>query len=526
MGFWRSHLLRLLLICLVGGLFAPALFASRAQAASNPITVTSQTETVTFPKSIDFQVSATDSSSPIHKALLTLDFIPDGMEQHWVTVSNPAQMLTLHWHEDTSGNDFNPSGTQIKYHWDFVDGTGGYYSGPTRTFTVVDTRFSWQSLSQSMLQVHWYNRPQSFGQAMLNDASSSVRRIGASLGGGLSQPVNVWIYQTEQDFQGSLPPQAHEWVGGIAFPDLEQASIVVGGLADQTLVRDMPHELTHLIFHQLIGPDVSVPTWFDEGLAVYNQQYHEPEMMLRLKEALAAHDLLRLNDIASGFPSDASQAYLAYAESWNLVSYMYHTFGRTKMITLIKNMDTQMSFGQDLVKALGVDQDHLENQWRLSLHQSPIPLANQVAQAQQPAKSAAMPGTTDKSAPMLLLLAMLLIMLPLLGLGGLFAYQRSAQRRPRVVAPYFPAPYAPRPPYGAMPPTMPPAGYGPPSHQPAPGYQAYPPSFPARGPAYRPPPYYAAPPGSAPPPRMAETPPFGPPQEYMPQRLNRQAPQE
>jgi hypothetical protein len=521
MALWRSHLLRLLLVCLAGGLLSPILFTSRALAASNPITVTSQTETVTFPRSIDFQVSATDSSSPIREALLTIIFFPVGAEQHQVTVNNPAQMLTLHWHEDTSGNDFNPAGTQISYHWDFVDETGGSYSGPTQTFTVTDTRFSWQHLSQNMLQVDWYNRSQSFGQAVLSDASAAIQRISANLGGGLSHPVNLWIYQTDQDFQGSLPPQTHEWVGGVAFPELDQAEIVVGSMADQTLIRDMPHELTHLIFHQLIGPDASVPTWFDEGLAVYNQQYHEPEMALRLREGLATHDLLRLNDISSSFPADTSQAYLAYAESWNLMSYMYSTFGRARMTTLIKDIGTGMSFGQDLVKALGEDQDHLENQWRLSLHQPPIPLANQ-APKQQPVQSA-LPSTTDKSAPLLLLLAVLLIMLPLLGLGGIFAYQR----RRRTAVPYSPVAF---PPYGAIPP---PAGYRPPPNQPLPGYQAYPQPFPQRSPAYQPPPraahtspYYSAVPGSMPQRRVAEAPPLGPTQEYMPQRLKQQAPQE
>jgi hypothetical protein len=36
--------------------------------------------------------------------------------------------------------------------------------------------------------------------------------------------------------------------------------------------RDMPHELTHLIFHQQDHSEV--PLWFDEGIAVHHQHYH------------------------------------------------------------------------------------------------------------------------------------------------------------------------------------------------------------------------------------------------------------
>ena len=80
---------------------------------------------------------------------------------------------------------------------------------------------------------------------------------------------------SDQDFHGSLAPGSYEWVGGEALPLLHEASIVVIDYSDHTLRRDMPHELTHLVFHELIAQGITPPTWFDEGLAVYNQDYRE-----------------------------------------------------------------------------------------------------------------------------------------------------------------------------------------------------------------------------------------------------------
>src|SRR5258706_247623 len=144
--------------------------------------------------------------------------------------------------------------------------------------------FSSQHLAQGQLQVNWYNRPTGFGQIVMTNANTSLARITDNLGGGLLHPVNLWIYQNDTDFRGSLPPSTHEWVGGIAFPSLQEAFVVVQDSNADTLRRDMPHEMTHLVFHQRIEKGISAPTWFDEGLAVYNQQYHEPEMAFRLKE--------------------------------------------------------------------------------------------------------------------------------------------------------------------------------------------------------------------------------------------------
>ncbi len=73
-----------------------AIHPSRTLAAANPITVTSQTDAVSFPKSIDFQVSATDFSSTITNATV---FIKDSntpySTPHIVSITTPAHTITF-----------------------------------------------------------------------------------------------------------------------------------------------------------------------------------------------------------------------------------------------------------------------------------------------------------------------------------------------------------------------------------------------------------------------------------------------
>lgn len=549
----RPCLLRLVLASLLGSLLLPIAFTSPALAYSDPITVTSQTDTLAFPKNITFQMSASDAASPITQATLFIMYDEQGyQEQHQVTASPPAQHVTLHWQEDTSNSNFLPPGTQVSYYWQVQDRMGDLHTGITQRFTVVDTRFAWQHVTKGFLQVDWYNHGADFGQAVLTQADDDIQHISANLGGTLSHPANLWVYQTNDDFHGSLSPQTHEWVGGIAFPDLNQASIVIDSMNDQTVSRDMPHELTHLVFHQLIAQGIFAPVWLDEGLAVYNQLYHEPEMTLRLKKALAAHDLLRLDDITLDFPADADKAYLAYAQSWNLVSYMYSTFGRSKMAALIKDMDNpHTDFEQDLVQALGEDQIHLENQWRLSLQQPPVLSPGQGSPTQQVQKPIQLPSTTDSNTPLLLLLGILLIVVPLFGIGGIFAYQRRNRVKARIsYSPPQPVQRANSAAYPAMPPYPPmnysasytdPARYAPPSYPappqpyvqgrpgaPVPQAPYWPPNQPGWGSAYPAP----APDGSNNQPAQANQaagtslPPFAPGQEYLNRYPHKQSPQE
>lgn len=391
---------------------SPSAFAaSTSTKANDPITITSQTDKINYPTSIIFQMSARDTSSPITSATIYIMFNSGGyQEQHAIPNLQPARAITTQWREDTTGNNFQTAGSRVSYYWQLTDSAGNSHTDTPQQFTTIDTRFSWQRLSQGMLQVNWYNRSQDFGHVLLNQANTNLERISQRLGAGLLRPINLWVYATEQDFQGSLAPNSYEWVGGQAHPSLDEASIVVQDTSDDTLVRDMPHEMSHLVFHQLTEKGIGnyIPLWFDEGLAVYNQAYHEPEMTARLQKALNSQSLLRLNSISYNFPNNADQAYLAYAQSWNLLDYMYTTFGQPRMVQFISSLNNvQTDFATDLERALGVDQIHLENQWHLKLNQpalippdqaTPTPIAQPV---QRPKLSQTIEDTS--STPLLLL---------------------------------------------------------------------------------------------------------------------------
>lgn len=515
-------------------------FSSQAHASSrlasqhslaqlSPITIVAQTYTINFPKSIDFQLSARDSAGNITAATLFIssDAPRYISEEHPITLT-PTSTVTLPWHEDTSGDHFLTPGSHISYYWQLQD-ANGVYDLPTQTFHTQDTRFSWQQATQGLIQIHWYNRPTSFGQTILSQASTNMARIAANLGGGLKQVIDLWVYQSDTDFRGSLPPDTHEWVGGVAFINLNQAFIVVTDPSDETLIRDMPHELTHLLFHQQIAQGIFAPTWFDEGLAVYNQDYQEPDMKLRLKQALAAHDLLSLNTLYAEFPADADKAYLAYAQSWNLIGYMYSTYGRAKMAVLIHDMNDQhYSFDQDVVRALGVNEAQLENNWHGYLNLPTLSLP--VATPQAGAKPIAISVPVDTTAPLLLLVGVLLVLLPLGGITGLLLYQRHNRRRTLIPAQhaahtafpqYGPAVY-PGQPVPPVPPVSPISPVQPATFTYPQDYQ-YPSSYVGNAPY--------APPVSTSYEQETErnaqtTQPFSPNQEYLERRPAKQAPQE
>lgn len=393
-------------------LFFPATIPSipTAYAASNPITLQAQAYRIAFPHFIDFTATAIDTSNKITTATLYITFhvtfnssgemydTSGTQERRAVPVATPAQTVSLSWREHTDGSVFYAPGTQIDYYWQLVDSAGYSYVESQQQFVTTDSRFTWSHLSQGIVQVNWYNQPQSFGTTLLSEATNDITRISHVLGGTPHTLITLWVYGNDSDFHGALPPNTFEWVGGIAYPLLDEATIVAASDSDTTVIRDMPHELTHIIFYQLTAQGIQPPTWFNEGLAVYNQLYHEQAMTDRFNQALSTHSLLRLSNLQTSFPADADAANLAYAQSWNLVSYMFKTFGAAKMQQFIKDLDNpNVTFDQAMIQAFGMDSIHLENQWRLSLNQSAVLSPGQPkkpAQPQQP-KQPQVQATTD-----------------------------------------------------------------------------------------------------------------------------------
>lgn len=421
------------------------IYAPITRAASNSMQVNARSATLTFPKAIDFKISVHDNRGSLTQATVYLTYIGfDYQTSHQVNATSPVSSYTFQWHDDLTVNSdqFPPVGTYIRYYWTITDTAGNSYTDSSQTVNVVDSRFNWQHLSKGFFQINWYNRGTDFGQMVLARVDTDIHSISHNLGDSLKHDINLWIYQNANDFQGSLPPNVHEWVGGIAFPSVSSASIVVQSADDDTLQRDMPHELTHLVLHQLILPTVA-PTWFDEGLAVYNQNYHESDLLVRFKTALNNHNLLPLNTITQNFPADADKAYLAYAQSWQLVAYLYQTFGLPKVTMLIHDMDTpNQGFDADMRQILGIDVAHLENQWHLSLSQPPTLSKDQLSVSLpllQP-----LPNPYDRTSILLLLMGILFVIGALFGLYNIAIYQRKT-RHMAVLAQQVP--YIPQTPY-------------------------------------------------------------------------------
>ena len=467
-------------LCLVTVLAVFAAFGfsiERSQAAStqpeaNAITITAQTQTFTYSSQITFQLHASDTSGTITKAGLEIKVPQLGLDRQLnVPVEQPGSSIALTYRYDSSNDDLPPFGP-ITYHWTLSDNAQHSLTGSNQHFDFADTRFTWQHLTQGDISIYWYNQSTSYGQNILDTAEKEATSIEQDLNGTLTAPLRVLIYASNDDLQAGLPANSPQWAGGVALISFDEALIVVGG-SQYALQRDLPHELTHLIFHEIAGQDCGgCPLWFDEGMAVYHQLYHEPEMQLAFDDAVKSQQLLPFNSIVDRFPQDSSQAEVAYAQSWNYITYLYSTYGQPKVAHLVDALHNT-AFSAAFQQAFGRSPAQMENQWRVSLglpaiQNNPVSTPSTGTSSGQPSSAAASSGNGALSA-----IGFALILLVLA--GGVAMY--LVQRRNRAAIPATSAAPWPMPSAGVAAPF---AAPHPPGY--APGTQpSYPPVLPPRG---------------------------------------------
>jgi len=271
---------------------------------------------------------------------------------------------------------YMPPGTEIEYWWRLTDAAGNTLKTEPKTYLYLDDRYDFKTLSNDRVTLYWYNGNRSFGEALFEQAITALNRLETDVGVSIDKPVKIFIYGSHADLLNALSLGAREWTGGVAFTD---QGVVVIGIEPDNLgwgLRAMTHEMTHLIIHQATeNPYGDLPTWLNEGLAVYNEDpdNFDPRYQEVLTEAIAHDTLFTLRSLSSSFPADHEEAGLAYGQSGAVAHFMIDAYGPEAMAKLLKIFSEGAVYDKALTEALGVDTWGLDNAFRASLGLPALP---------------------------------------------------------------------------------------------------------------------------------------------------------
>jgi len=359
---FKKILILFMVLCLT------VLAAAPVQAASNLKALSSSAD-VSFPKSINFKVSA-QSDAQIIEARLQYSIQALGFAQvvneTFVPIT-PALKLDTQWNWDLVRIGGLPPGTTIKYQWVLKDATGNTLKTPLTDVKFDDGRYTWQSVVQDKVTIFWYQGDKSFGQTLMQATQTALTRLAGSTGATVQNPVRLYIYGNSTDLQGSMIfPQ--DWTGGVAFPSYGCIAIGISASNLEWGKGAIAHELTHLITAQMtLNPYNDIPTWLDEGLAMYNQGPLDASFATNLTYAVQGNQLVSVRSLASPFSAYSVITTVEYAESYSIVDYLVKNYGKDKMSALLDTFRQGSTYDGALQKVYGFDMDGLNSAWQATL---------------------------------------------------------------------------------------------------------------------------------------------------------------
>jgi hypothetical protein len=336
---------------------AASLAGAASARATEPPTFQPGTLTSSFPEPVSWRFTFSTAADPTRVEVLTR--LGNSGTAFVSVVSAPELTRQSDGTWLVSGRDDGAVTPNTPYRARLrVTTADGTFLGPEATVLVSDDRFKWQTSESSRLRAHWYTGSAAFGARILDVGEKGVEKAEDFLGIHLPGKVDVFIYADEAAFRDAIGAGHPENTAGVPFPDISTLfALIRPEQVESSFVADVvPHELTHLVIHAGLGPDVDMPLWLDEGFAVYLSVGYTAGYRDLVRRAIADGTLLPLDGLSGDFPTDAAgdRSIAAYGEGVSAVDFMARTYGQAKIAAM---MDVLGSQGADPAfrQAFGTD---------------------------------------------------------------------------------------------------------------------------------------------------------------------------
>lgn len=351
-----------LVILLVAGLTSVS-----AAFSQSSFEITNPSVNYLFGDYISFEASI-NSSDPIQ--VVRISFRGENQTETYNTTAIVAEDNSINGVYDLVQGGSIQAFTKIMFWFDITFDTGTTIRSEIYNFNYDDNRFEWLTIEDPPFTVHSQHLDRDFAQAVLDTAHFGVSSLQEYLPIQDPTDVDIFVYTNSADLQFALQLIGQTWIAGHANPEIGVALVSLSAGPEQgfEMERQVPHEVTHIMFYQAIGDGyTNIPVWFSEGIASIAELYPNPDYEHILKTAAENNNLIPLIDLCLAFPTDATGAGLAYAQATFFTRYLQQEFGPAGLRNLADNYATGPGCENGTQAVFGDSLTQLENQWRAQI---------------------------------------------------------------------------------------------------------------------------------------------------------------
>ena len=219
----------------------------------------------------------------------------------------------------------------------------------------------------------YYHPGESLAQDVADIAEDFYPRTARLIGEVEMGKIEIWVCETQKQFQSAVHAPIQDWAVGCAFPLSRRIVIqnprVIIDLKFQ-LSQVLRHEIVHIAFGQRTKATLGgIPLWFVEGVAIYLSGEWAPHRQDVMFEHILSRSIIPLADLTDRFPRSERGAQLAYAESLNAVAWLAEIAGVEKLWEVIDLLGAGSDLNTAYQQAIGWDLTTFDAEWQASLSQ-------------------------------------------------------------------------------------------------------------------------------------------------------------
>jgi hypothetical protein len=300
---WRLAALGVTMLLVLTGV---AIATPPREARADGIQVTNQAERAPDPRQVTFTARVVAPAGIKSARLVFKVRNPDGDVggEGEATVA-PGTESDVSFTLTTNGGDnqrYIPVGSTFAYHWLVEDNTGSKATSAEKEFTFLDGRYQWRNRTEGTnppVTVYWYGNNEDRATNTLAATRASLRKVGDLLETTVPYPVKVVVWASERD--GELAQRSR---GGTFDASVQTGGTRVAPDLVLVFVPDMDfvqHEVGHIVTHVAgDGAFGSLPSWTDEGTAVWAQSSPGGGYTQAVELAVRSNQPLNLRSMPSG----------------------------------------------------------------------------------------------------------------------------------------------------------------------------------------------------------------------------------
>lgn len=233
-------------------------------------------------------------------------------------------------------------------------------------FAEVNSSF-WQAKKSQHFVIYYQEAPEDFVDELITRAEDYYNGIVDDLGfrrmdfWSWDNRAKIYLYKNADDFHKDS--RRSEWAGAMVSVNNRTIETFVGqpGFFDSIL----PHEMTHIIFREFIGPKASLPLWIDEGVAGSQEQSNLKTRLEIAKGLVAKEQYIKLDKFSEIYSLGDITPYVFYSQAASLIDFLIKEQGREGFLDFSRALRDGKDWKEAIFSVYHFSSlDEMEKEWK------------------------------------------------------------------------------------------------------------------------------------------------------------------